>query len=95
MKRELTEREKWLIERIGKRVFRNKTTCPCAVCERVYQEGLVIADEGHAVYLSDIEAAYTHDGFPLRYFDTREEALEFEKLNREQGAEVCDATDVK
>jgi hypothetical protein len=78
-KSDYTEREQWFIDRIGKTIFRNKDTCPCAVCERVYQEGLTIDDELHARYVADVEGMSNAEGTPLRYFDTKEEVLEFEK----------------
>jgi hypothetical protein len=81
--RELTEREKWLIERIGKVVYRPKTSCTCEVCQNVYEHGLVIADRNHALYLSDMELEYTADGTPMQYFDTRQEAIDFEKEHKQ------------
>lgn len=84
MQRELTEREKWLIERIGKVVYRPETGCPCDMCKNVYKNGIVIADRNHALYLSDMELDYTHDGTPMQYFDTRQEAIDFENENKKQ-----------
>jgi hypothetical protein len=78
--RPLSEREQWLIERIGKRVYRPDIGC-CDICYKVYQEGLIIMDATHADYLADMEWMYTNDGRPCKYFDTRSEALEFEKNN--------------
>ena len=75
------EREKWFTDRVGKVVYRNKTSCLCDVCEHVYQNGLNISDEMHASYLHDNEACYTSEGSLLRYFDTIEERDEFEKIN--------------
>ena len=74
-----TERQEWFADRIEKRVYRNKTSCGCAVCTRIYENGLIIADRDHASYLAEIEAVYNHEGSPLGYFDTKEEALEYEK----------------
>lgn len=39
---------------------------------------MIIQDQQQAEYLHDLEAAYTCEGDLLRYFDTREEALEWE-----------------
>lgn len=75
-----TERQKWFIERIGKRVFRNKTSCTCKTCENVYLNGLIISDEMHAYYLCTCEAEYTLEGNPLKYFDTKEESIQYEKM---------------
>jgi hypothetical protein len=75
--REYTEREKWFIERVGKVVYRNKTSCPCDICNNVANNGLIIADHNHALYLSEIEAEYNIEGHPLKYCDTKEEVTEF------------------
>lgn len=77
--REATEREKWFNDRIGKRVYRNLTSCGCLTCQRVYKEGLIIADETHASYLYDIEGIFTAEGSPTGFFDTVEERDKFEK----------------
>ena len=73
------ERKQWFIDRIGKIVYRNKTSCECVICADVYKHGLVIANKMHADYLYDCEAIYTAEGNPLRYFDTKEEVIKFEK----------------
>jgi len=77
----MTNRLQWFTERIGKRVFRNNTTCPCGVCSENYEHGLVIHDRNHASYMNDLEGEYNIDGFPLKYFDTKEEALQWESEN--------------
>jgi len=76
------ERSQWFLDRIGKVVFRNKTTCQCATCNDVYENGLIIHDEMHADYLQNCEAEYTVEGYPLQYFDTRQEAIEFESQTK-------------
>lgn len=78
--RKLSEREQWFFDRIGKRVFRPNTHC-CDICTNAYNNGLLINDENHATYLSDIEGEYQHDKYPMKYFDTKEEMLEYEKNN--------------
>lgn len=45
----------WFIDRIGKRVFRDKNLCNCGVCKNVFQNGLIITDKQHAQYLYDIQ----------------------------------------
>ena len=37
----------WFEERIGKRVYRPKTSCNCHKCTMVYENGLVIEDKQH------------------------------------------------
>lgn len=68
----------WYIERIGKIVYRNKTTCKCLTCKRVYENGIIISDEMHADYLDMSVNSYNQDGIPLKYFDTEEERDLFE-----------------
>lgn len=58
------ERKRWFIDRIGKRVFRGPVSCNCETCVRVHNEGLIIADEFHAIYLLDCE-----NELRLRYTD--------------------------
>lgn len=72
------DRLQWFIDRIGKRVWRNKTSCKCEVCKRIYEQGLIISDERHAMYLDDVMEMYQSEGIALRYFDTRKEVIEFE-----------------
>lgn len=77
-----SERQKWFLERIGERVYRNHYNC-CEHCERVYKDGLIITDGTHATYLYDIECESAIAGNPIHYFDTKEEVLKYEsKLNR-------------
>ncbi len=77
--RKITARERWFIDRVGKRVYRNQDTCDCPVCISVYKNGLTIADDYHALYLSEIEAISAIENEPVKYFDTKQEALDFEK----------------
>ncbi len=73
------ERNQWFLDRVGKRVYRNKTTCDCLTCENVYKKGIVITDETDANYLHSIEVDFTASGDPTHYFDTIEERDTFEK----------------
>ncbi len=41
----------WFKNRIGKRIYRDKTSCNCETCARVYKEGLIVNDLNHAEYL--------------------------------------------
>ena len=69
---------KWFTDRVGKVVYRNRTTCRCGVCDVIYTNGLLIQDEMHATYLYDVCGDYNNEGVPLRYFDTIKERDEFE-----------------
>lgn len=43
--------QKWFLNKIGKRIFRDKTSCPCPACEKVFEEGLIVNNATHADYL--------------------------------------------
>ena len=79
----MNKRLKWFTERIGKTIFRNRDCCDCKVCEKVYQNGLTVHDEQHADCLCDNEGMSNYEGYPLKYSDTREEALKFETDNKD------------
>jgi hypothetical protein len=79
MSRELTERELWFRSKIGQRLYRNETSCQCGVCKNVAENGLIVNDQFHADYLYDCEAESNGEGYPLRYFDTKEEVNEWLK----------------
>lgn len=72
------ERMQWFLQRIGKVVWRNAVSCKCSVCEHVYANGLLLADESHATYVYDCECISNIEGHSLRYFDTMEERDKFE-----------------
>jgi len=55
---------RWFKERIGKRVFRNETSCKCSFCTFNQKNGLIIKDEKHAQYLFDMQ-----NELQLNYFD--------------------------
>jgi hypothetical protein len=47
--------KQWFIDRIGKRVYRDKNTCDCEICKIVFENGLIIKNEMHATYLYDVQ----------------------------------------
>jgi hypothetical protein len=47
--------EQWFIDRIGKRIYRKNNICNCPTCWNVYEEGLIITDKDHAIYLYDCQ----------------------------------------
>jgi len=55
---------KWFKDRIGKRVYRNESSCKCSFCTFNLENGLVISDELQAQYLFDIQ-----NELRLHYFD--------------------------
>jgi len=60
------KRKQWFINRIGKRVFRCPVKCDCESCKKGHREGILIADEEHAIYLHLCE-----NELGLRYTDTQ------------------------
>ncbi len=76
--------EDWFKTRIGKTIWRNKTSCTCGVCEAVYRKGLYVQDDFHASYLSDVVAEETQNGWPMMYFDTKAERDFYEQSIQQQ-----------
>lgn len=76
--KKINDRLQWFYDRVGKVVYRNNY-CECPVCVDVYLTGILLKDKDHAAYCYDHELLYTADGSPMKYFDTREQMLEFEK----------------
>lgn len=69
--------EKWFQERIGKTIYRGDTGCKCMPCRHVRQNGLIISDNLHAMYLHDVSS---EEG--IAYFD--EPVKEDEENNSNQ-----------
>lgn len=42
---------KWFENRIGKIIYREKTSCNCDTCKSVSENGLIVWDKHHAEYL--------------------------------------------
>ena len=75
----LNDRKKWFIDRIGKRVYRSKTECNCVSCQQSYENGLIILDDMHAIYLFDTNGCLNSEGIRLKYFDTIKERDKYEQ----------------
>jgi len=66
------KRRKWFLERIGKRVFREKNGCDCKICEKNTKNGIIILDEEHAIYMHDMECISNNikeSKHPFKYKD--------------------------
>ena len=66
------ERKKWLLDRIGKRVFRESNGCDCKTCEAIAKDGVVIGNEMHALYMLDMESISNspeESNHPFKYRD--------------------------
>lgn len=62
--------EKWFLNRIGKRIFRDDRKC-CSTCERVYKDGVIVNDEQHARYIYQVQCDFANEGIFLNYRDFR------------------------
>jgi hypothetical protein len=71
--KELTEREQWFRDRIGKRVYRGDNGCNCEICKKRTDSGILIIDITHADYLFMIESESQMGLIQITYFDTKEE----------------------
>jgi hypothetical protein len=70
-------RLEWFKSKIGQRIYRNDTGC-CKHCQTVFKDGLIVHDEMHATYLYEIEITCQHEGHKLMYFETKQQALNYE-----------------
>lgn len=73
------ERKQFFLKKVGDVLWRSKTDCTCESCMRVYKEGIHVDNEQQALYLYDYESVTAVDGFPVKYFETKEERDNFEK----------------
>lgn len=68
--------KKWFTARIGNKIFRDsqclrdKKEC-CSTCKHVRENGLVVADEEHAEYLSMIDCDFAAKGIYSNYRDEK------------------------
>ena len=58
--------KRWFYNRIGKRIYRDGTSCSCPTCRDVKENGLIVRDKQHADYLFDVQ--YT---FNIHYRDKK------------------------
>lgn len=63
------QRRQWFTDRIGKRIWREDTGCPCGSCLLIKLAGILVEDERHAAHLCDTK----HDGKWINYFDSKNE----------------------
>jgi hypothetical protein len=70
----MTHDLQWFIDRIGKRVFRDKDIssyiCSCDICKNIFEKGLIILDKEHAQYLFDVQ-----NETGIRYYEKTHENL--------------------
>ncbi len=60
----------WFKDRIGKVIYRDKSSCTCLHCNNTVINGLTIADESHANWLYEVQNTYAEDGVKLNYRDS-------------------------
>lgn len=63
-----TTRLHFFIDHVGKPIFRTRNGCSCELCERTYENGLIVQDKVHASSLASIETLTN-----IRYYATIEE----------------------
>lgn len=61
----------WFKNRVGKRIYRDKVSCPCETCVNITKNGLTIHSEFHARYVYDTQIDYAAEGSPLNYRDKK------------------------
>ena len=62
--------EQWFIERIGKRIYRDKLKHCCLACDHVESDGVIILDNSHADYLAAVDTDFACEGVFMNYRDT-------------------------
>ncbi len=62
---------KWFKKRIGKRIYRDSSTCTCNHCKNVEENGLIIHDKIHAGYLYCTQCDFASEGVFLNYRDKK------------------------
>ena len=63
--------EKWFIERIGKRIYRDILKECCIHCSDVAENGLVVHDLSHARYLAMVDSEFGCEGVFSNYRDEK------------------------
>jgi len=62
--------KKWFLNRVGKRIFRDKHIC-CPKCDEVTKNGLIISSKQHAEYLYLVQNEFGAEGTHLNYRDKK------------------------
>jgi len=63
--------EQRFIDRIGKRIFRDASSCTCNDCKRIESEWLIIYDLIHAKYIYTAQCDYRAEWAYLNYRDIK------------------------
>jgi len=59
--------KKWFYSHIGKRVFRDATSCDCESCKEIIEKWFIIYDETHAEWLFTSQNDFGCEGINLNY----------------------------
>lgn len=62
---------KWFLDRVGKRIYRDDTSCTCGTCKKNNKDGLIVNDEQHAEYLHTIQNDFAFENKFLNYRDEK------------------------
>lgn len=63
--------EKWFLDRVWKRIYRNMSSCKCSTCMDVFHNWLVLLDKNHATYVCDAYHSYLAEWEDLNYRDEK------------------------
>lgn len=69
--------KQWFIDRIGKRIYRKKQSCPCKMCQKIYVDIWDGKDkQGRQMARREFGARWLYDcqwGLQIEYFDKPEQ----------------------
>jgi len=60
------------MQRIGDRIYRDSGNCYCKTCKDNIKNGLIVRNEEHAEYLSQIDSEFAACGTYLNYRDKKQ-----------------------
>jgi len=67
----MIQTEQWFIDRIGKRIYRDMSTCQCSGCMDITDNGLIVDNKEHASYLYNVQIDFAKEGAFLNYRDDK------------------------
>lgn len=66
-----TKSKQWFLDRIGKRIYRDEGDCECVHCKDIEENGFIISDANHALYVYDAQNDMASEGGFLNYRDEK------------------------
>lgn len=71
MENYIPKTKEFFIERIGKRIYRDKQIHCCTHCDDVGENGLIVMNEQHADYLAMTDTEFANQGIYSNYRDKK------------------------